>query len=396
MITRTYSIINKKERSTEDNLLHAACPLAHPSGKLAWLGEKDPLFLDIETTGLSSGSSHLYQITICYHRKIHQWFLDHPWQEKEMLQAFYDFLIEELEPDACLVTYNGTTFDLPYLERKAAFYGVALPFSKMRQIDLYALLRPYRKLISPDSFKQKDLEHYAGIFRKDPYSGGELIRVYEKYLASFSDELLNELLLHNLEDVTGMIEILPVLIWKKLFDGNFKFSLESAILSEETEEPGRHDQAPSVTFSFSVPESNFYLPESLFKKICIAGNPYIRLFPASSGCYKLYLTVKGVYADLKHFLPDNKNYYYLTEEDSIIPKSLAYSVDPRYRRKASKSDCFVRQTGSFLPQTRKMFLPEFQTAYKAQPLYYKADQLLKADQDVMQDYILSLLAACLS
>lgn len=398
MITRTYQLSETGNNRTSPEAAEEILQLPHLAGKLAWLGEKDPLFLDIETTGLSPRTSHLYQITICHKKEVHQWFLDRPAEEKEMLVSFHSYLAGHVTADACLVTYNGSTFDLPYLEKKAAFYSLNQPLSGMRQIDLYALLRPYRKLISPDSFKQKDLERYVGLDRQDPYSGGDLISIYHHYLETASAELLHDLLLHNLEDVIGMIEILPALVWRKLFSGEFE------VFSCHPQLPPQDAQNGTGSMSFEVgipgcrPDNNsvLYLSDELFRKLFIQSRPFFSLTPASSCNCMLTLTVEGIMEELRHFLPDYKNYYYLIREDSIVPKSLAEFVDPEFRRRAKASDCFVRQTGFFLPQAEPVFQPEFQISYRSLPLYFKADQLDNADGTVLHRYIRSLLSACLS
>ena len=442
MITRTYHLSENRTENPErfpdsENRIY----LPALFGKLAWLEEKDPLFLDIETTGLSPRSSHLYQITVCHGSYIHQWFLDRPSQEKDMLSAFRDFLTKSTGPDTCLVTYNGASFDLPYLEKKASFYDLDLHLDKLNRTDLYVLLRPYRRFISPSSFKQKDLERYAGLNRRDPYSGRDLIHVYQQYLETASEESLNALLLHNLEDVTGMIELLPVLIWKRLFEGDFTCSFlspepawseqksasaesesvpaESESVPAESESvPAESESVPaaqkcaqagpapkscaanctSVRLTLRIPASSsgLYMPAGLFSRICIPDHAYFSIIPASSDNIELILTIKGRTGELRHFLPDYKNYYYLTEEDSIVPRSLAQFVNSDFKRKAKASECFVRQSGFFLPQTRAFFHPEFQASYRSQPLYFNARQLKEANPDTIRRYILTLIGASLS
>ena len=75
------------------------------------------VFFDIETTGLSWRTSHLYLIGALFFDPaadaftLRQWFLDRPTEEKEMLVSFFTFLSDVKQ----LVHFNGTTFDLPYL-----------------------------------------------------------------------------------------------------------------------------------------------------------------------------------------------------------------------------------------------------------------------------------------
>ena len=135
--------------------------------------------------------------------------------------------------------YNGTTFDVPYLEKKCHQYKLDYQFN-LTSIDLYRMVKPHKALLSLSGCRQKDIERFLGIERKDQYDGGQLIEVYKQYLgraqfdrmkhgaplsvsrnsglatmpSSPSEALLYLLLLHNTEDVEGLIRIsclLPLL-----------------------------------------------------------------------------------------------------------------------------------------------------------------------------------------
>ena len=68
------------------------------------------VFFDIETTGLSWRTSHLYLIGALFFDPaadtftLRQWFLDRPTEEKEMLVSFFTFLSDVKR----LVHFNGT------------------------------------------------------------------------------------------------------------------------------------------------------------------------------------------------------------------------------------------------------------------------------------------------
>ena len=57
--------------------------------------------------------------------------------------------------------------------------------------------------------------------RNDTQSGGELINVYHAYVKQPSEEALQLLLLHNYEDVIGMIDLLSVLSYTEIFNGQY-------------------------------------------------------------------------------------------------------------------------------------------------------------------------------
>ena len=178
------------------------------------------LFFDIETTGLSWKTSHLYLLGAVFYENeiwIHrQWFCQKPGEEKEVLLAFSELLSTR----KLLLHYNGTTFDVPYLMHKYTFYQLPSPWEGTRQMDLYQLFSPLKKLLHLDHMRQKDLEQAIGLFRKDRYSGGKLIEVYKKYLLSGDEDLLEMLRLHNKEDVDGMLHLLPLFSIRALWTGN--------------------------------------------------------------------------------------------------------------------------------------------------------------------------------
>ena len=91
------------------------------------LSPENCLFFDIETTGLSWKTSHLYLLGAVFYENeiwIHrQWFCQKPGEEKEVLLAFSELLSTR----KLLFHYNGTTFDVPYLMHKYTFYQLPAP-----------------------------------------------------------------------------------------------------------------------------------------------------------------------------------------------------------------------------------------------------------------------------
>ena len=78
------------------------------------------------------------------------------------------------------------------------------------------------------------MELFLGLSRADRFSGGELISVYQNYLNAGGTALLQQLLLHNEEDVTGLPVLLSLLSYRDFFLGSF--SEEEA---EEKNDDGR-------------------------------------------------------------------------------------------------------------------------------------------------------------
>ncbi len=70
--------------------------------------------------------------------------------------------------------------------------------------------------------------------------------------------------------------------------------------------------------------------------------------------------VKAENSKLKQYYPNPKDYYYLPEEDSVIPKSLGSGIDKKHRKAATKDTCYTwfACSDAFLnnPQQQKEYL----------------------------------------
>ena len=167
----------------------------------------DILYFDIETTGLSAARSDLYLIGYGYLEDDHfntvLLFNDDGKSEPEMLQTFQD----KLSSFGTLVSYNGDTFDIPYMKTKYDQFDVATTIDTIRSFDIYKITRKYKKLFNLSSMKQVDVEDLTGFARCSFISGGKLIEAYKSYLKYPSKTLLSDMLTHNHDDIRGLISI---------------------------------------------------------------------------------------------------------------------------------------------------------------------------------------------
>ena len=297
------------------------------------------LFFDIETTGLSPYNSALYLIGVCFQRNgvwnFRQWFSESLSDEIPVLTAFSSFL-EEFET---LVHYNGDTFDLPYLKALYEQYHLPSPFEGLKSIDLLKAARRIRPLLNPASLRQKDVEVALGIRREDRFSGAELIHVYREWQEKRNDVLLRDLLLHNEEDVKGMLPILSILSYDEVVSGNTSPERLKAENSDENE----------ILLEAQYP---FCFPFS--RDLCAVPG-----LEASFSGNRIALRIPVIHTELKKFLPNPKAYYYLPKEDMIIPKELGSGVDPQNRVPARKDTCYVRCEDAFVPSLPGLSLDLF-------------------------------------
>ncbi len=298
------------------------------------------LFLDIETTGFSRTSTYLTIIGLAWQDNdkivIEQWFNDQGRQEEPLLLIELERFFKTFHTFPTLIHYNGTTFDIPYLTAKYEQYHLPTSLSYCTSVDLYQLSKKYKNFLGLTGIKQKNLEEFFGLYREDTLSGQELIDTYMEGIASGHTTLLNAYLLHNKEDMEGMVFLQHLLKIHSFFTGSFNIVQWDIIPADSLEK------------------------ESLLR-IILEGNYYLHQ-PIQCSCSGILLSMTGGQTELsvpvcskevKYFYPNYKDYYYLPSEDCAMHKSVAEYVEKEYRKKATKETCYTKKQGDFIP----LFLP---------------------------------------
>lgn len=178
-----------------------------------YFGGKTFAVFDIETTGLSPANSKvvltgLFSVSPDGTGQVIQHFADQEDDEEAIILA----TMEELQKFDFVVTYNGRHFDMPFMEKRAAKYGI--DFSKIYNLDLYLLISgyaPFKEALP--GLKQKNIEFYMGLSdgREDLISGKESVELYHRYMEMKSFELEEKILLHNHDDIIQLYQILPII-----------------------------------------------------------------------------------------------------------------------------------------------------------------------------------------
>jgi hypothetical protein len=299
------------------------------------------LFLDIETTGFQRKSTFLTILGLAWQEGntivIEQWMNEclgaGGFQEERLLLAQFETFLKQHHPLPTLIHYNGTTFDLPYLKSKYEQYDMETSLSNCESRDFYRIAKKYQSFLQADGLKQKDMEEAFGLFRTDTLSGPELIATYQKGIETGNGDLLDLYLLHNKEDMEGMVFLQRLFQVEDFFSGVFEIS-----------EWMQHRDSLSISLS-----SGFSLHHSL--SVTQNGISFIREKD------QLSITVPIFNIEARYFYPDYKNYYYLPLEDRAIHKSVAFFVEKEYRQKASKETCYIKKSDTFyplpLPQNKK-------------------------------------------
>lgn len=343
--------------------------ISYPLDRLAPM--ERVLFIDIETTGFTARSSYLYLIGCAYYLagKWHtiQWMAENYNQEADILRAFFEFA----RLYRYLIHFNGNNFDLPFIMQKCRQHSLPYSFDKFQGIDLYKRIAPYKFFLKLPNCKQKTLEQFLGIDRKDVFSGGEMIGIYHDYVKNPAEFSENALFLHNADDLKGMLETLPMLAYYDLFNQPLRAKKVQANSYRDVNGGKRKELI--ITLVLDQP-----LPKLVFSN---AASCYFR----GEG-YEASLKIPVYEEELKYFYSNYQDYYYLPTEDIALHKSVAGFVDREHRIPASAANCYTRKFSSYLPQWDVLFKPFFKRDYKSRELFFELTDELKRNRQAFSDY----------
>lgn len=374
------------------------------------------LFFDIETTGFSPKSASIYLIGCSFYAKdgwhIRQYFAETPAQEGDILRAFCSLAGTFRQ----VVHFNGITFDVPFIQAKCKKHGLAV-FAPPSQCDIYKRISPYKNMLHLPGCRQKQLEEFVGIHREDKYDGGQLIELYHAYTQAPDERLLHVLLLHNAEDIAGMLQMTSILAVPMLFEEG-RFAVDAIRRESCRRADGASAEEIWITLRLDAPlpvlltchgsVSNAVKTSDTVKTSGTAKTPdTVKTSRASvasgglCGCFlsgskeKVLLRLPVTETELKYFYPDYKNYSYLPAEDCAIHKSVAVYVDKSQRMPATAATCYTRRTGRFLPWFGAVTdeIPLFRAAHKDKQHWMEADALTPDKAAFCAAYVKELLTA---
>jgi uncharacterized protein YprB with RNaseH-like and TPR domain len=171
------------------------------------------IILDIETTGFSREKASVILIGLLIKNKNRliskQIFSETLDEEPSILLKLMDIL-NSLN-DYFFITYNGHSFDLPFLNSKFSQHEIKYQINLNNNFDLYRLIRKNKELLNLKRYNLKTIEKFLGINRCDTISGKESIQLYYDYIKTGSENKLNKILLHNYEDIKYLIPLLEIL-----------------------------------------------------------------------------------------------------------------------------------------------------------------------------------------
>jgi len=172
------------------------------------LGLENVLFLDLETGGFSSspvflaGTMHWTGGDFV----VRQYFARHYGEESALLRA----LAEEVRRFAFLVTFNGKSYDAPFLRDRARVHGVTLRLPERHLDLLHPARRRWRHRLA--NCRLQTLELYVCHRRRSgDVPSEEVPGLYHDFVRRGDPYRLIPVFHHNLLDVITMHEVLRAL-----------------------------------------------------------------------------------------------------------------------------------------------------------------------------------------
>jgi len=166
---------------------------------------QDLVFFDLETTGLSGGSGTVAFLAAFGSFRfdgsmsVRQYFMDDYPSESGFLQN----LTRELARATAVVTYNGSSFDMPLYAVRRTMNGLGPPIPGIHVDALHAARRLWRRTIGNCSLGNLENE-ILGISREDDIPGSEIPEVWFEYLKHGKTDRLKHVFFHNELDVRSL------------------------------------------------------------------------------------------------------------------------------------------------------------------------------------------------
>lgn len=173
------------------------------------LDEANFKFMDIETVGLSSNVPVILigvaEIDGKY-VKTHQYQIRNYHEEPAILDAYFS----HLDSSSVHITYNGSTFDIPFIKARANYYGMRDKIDLMNQthFDLIKFTRALWKDKLPNC-KLPTIENYLGIPRDDDdVNGAYMADYFNTFIKEDNIGPLIPILKHNCKDIISLATFL--------------------------------------------------------------------------------------------------------------------------------------------------------------------------------------------
>jgi len=173
--------------------------------------DTDFLFLDLETMGLFAGQPLMVaglarlkpDNTIIVEQYVVRDFPDE-------LALLYE-VNRQVASHRVMVTYNGKSFDLPFLTGRSAYYGIKLKPPGVHFDLLHFCRRAYRGELEGCSLRSIE-QTILGINRETDLPGELVPEFYYEYLRTGNAGFLKPIVDHNRQDVESLVNVFSSLV----------------------------------------------------------------------------------------------------------------------------------------------------------------------------------------
>ena len=177
-------------------------------------GARDLLFFDIETTGLGGAGAMVFMVALARidgtDLVLRQYVSPTPADEAVLLDAVIGDL--GLPADPVLVTYNGLTFDAPFVDERATLHRRRSGLQAARHLDLlHTVRRGYRGLLTSHRLATVEAELLKVKRPELEVGGAEVPAWYFRFIRGGSMRFLDPLLDHNAVDVLALAALVAQL-----------------------------------------------------------------------------------------------------------------------------------------------------------------------------------------
>ena len=163
------------------------------------------LFVDIETTGLDNTPLFLIGAMLWHADglEVRQYLARNYAEEAAVIACFRDVCASKL----LLVTFNGKSFDMPFIRLRATATGVALPEYPAHLDLLHECRRVWRHALP--NCKLQTLERYICDRRRSgDIPGDQIAEAYHAYVRTDNAWQIVDILEHNLLDLITMADLM--------------------------------------------------------------------------------------------------------------------------------------------------------------------------------------------
>lgn len=169
------------------------------------LAPEEIMFLDLETTGLGTTPIFLVGTMECSNDGFHfrQYFARDYSEEISILSA----INHRMRDSRMLVTFNGKSFDEPYLRNRAVATGLEMNTPRAHLDLLHEARKRYRREL-PNCKLQTLEQMICGRYREDDIPGSEIPAAYHEFVRTGDACKIQLILQHNLYDLLTMADLM--------------------------------------------------------------------------------------------------------------------------------------------------------------------------------------------